>query len=328
MFRLSVQIAFVACLLAIALRAAAAGASKEPSLSASASVMVPLKPTALRMVLRLQTQDKTLKGALAKLKERRESAMKKLEALHPAKDSMKVVGPSIGADEGPLRAITSTTIAYKTPVPAPPTWAPPALPPAANPPPVAFPPSSIRPGPQPIVVFATLSAEWPLQGESSEKLLVEANELKRRVEAADLTDGKKAKRPDSDDESSEESEDAPSTYPSSPYPPPVIYRPADPASMPGVPVFRYVARVSAERRKAALADAVGKAKARAAELADAAGLRLAGLSWIRLAQVTSNRSWSDESFSSINMYEDETLDADPNKLRILVTVDVSYNVQP
>jgi uncharacterized protein YggE len=318
------QIAFAACLLAAVAQAAAAEASKEPMLSASASVMVPLKPTALRMVLRLQTQDKTLKGAMAKLKDRRESAMKKLEALHPAKDTVKFVGPSIGGDEGPMRTITSTSIAYKTPVPAPPTWAPPTLPPA-----VAVPPSSPIPrGPQPVVVFVTLSAEWPLKGESIEKLLVEANELKNRIEAADLTDRKKVKRPGSDDESSEDDEEAPATYPSSPYAPPVIYRPADPASVPGVPVFHYVARVSAERRKAALADAVGKAKDRAAELADAAGVRLAGISYIRLAQVTSNRSWSDESLPSINMYEDETVDADPNKLRVLVTVDVSYHVQP
>jgi hypothetical protein len=72
------------------------------------------------------------------------------------------------------------------------------------------------------------------------------------------------------------------SYPCPSYPCPSwdpYQRPAGfvPPSPPGVAQFNYVARLPAERRKAAAADAYAKAKAQAEELADAAGAKLGPL---------------------------------------------------
>jgi uncharacterized protein YggE len=330
MFQRSVRIVLATCAVAAVPLAAGAQGTRGPIISGSASVMVPLKPTAVRMTLRLQAQDKELKQAMAKLRQQRDSVLKKLETLRPLKDTIKYVGPSPVTAGSVMPTIGTATIAYKAPV-ATPSWGPPTLGPPVGPATGVPAPVPGPSGPPPIVVVGAVTAEWPLQGDNIEKLLIEASELQKKIEAADLTGGKKPKKSDSDDESSEEDKAVPSTYAPStaPYTPaPAIYGSPFATYAPGVPAWDYVARISAQQRKAAMAQAVVKAKARAAELAEAAGTGLGALESVRLAQVTGGTSWSDDAISTVNMYEDETVGTDPNKLRIAVTVDVCFRIKP
>jgi uncharacterized protein YggE len=331
MLRRKMRVAMIAGLMVAAAQIAVGECPKE-TLWANGSAVIPLRPDAVRMVLRIQTQDKTLKAALTKLRQQREAAIKKLEGLKPGKDTIKFVGPAVCGD-GPMRTFPTATVTYKTPLATPPTWTP--LPaPAPGSVQAAVPGGEVPAGPPPAVVYGTISAEWPLAGDNVEKQLLDVQELKKKIEAADLLGVKKAKRGDADDGSEEGTDDAaPSTY--APSVPPILPSPTMiiggsvvPYS-PGVPTFVYVAHTSPTQRKAAMREACDKAKVRAAELAEAIGAHLGPVWDVRLLSGPSYFSWSDDAPSAdSDSGRNEVTGANPNALRTVVTVDVGFRLTP
>ncbi|MGO8688105.1 MAG: hypothetical protein ACLQLG_00580 [Thermoguttaceae bacterium] len=119
-----------------------------------------------------------------------------------------------------------------------------------------------------VVVSATISADWPLEADGPEALLLKAEKLKKRILDADPS-GRKAAA----EKAAEEDDTAPA--PAQPYQ--IAPAPAYGVNTGNYPdfglQFLYVAKVSPKQRQAAMADAFANAKSQAAELATAAGMQ-------------------------------------------------------
>ncbi len=117
----------------------------------------------------------------------------------------------------------------------------------------------------PVVVAATLSAEWKLSGKDAAALLIEGHELEASVKAADLAATKQQteEASEEDQEMADEMEQYGMRDDSQP--------------KPGQPVFIYVAKVDDAERAKALGAAFAKARSEAEQLAAAAGVKLGSL---------------------------------------------------
>ncbi len=89
--------------------AAARAPAQQPVVAGRGVVQVQQQPTMLRMSLVLMAKGKTLEGALARLKDRRQAAAKQVEALGADKDSIAfgppVVSRTQSAQQQRLQAI-------------------------------------------------------------------------------------------------------------------------------------------------------------------------------------------------------------------------------
>ena len=116
-----------------------------------------------------------------------------------------------------------------------------------------------------------LTAQWPLAGNTTEKLLLAADAVREKIKAADLAGGKETpKLSPEEQELAEEMAAQASPNPGG----------DEEQVKPGEPRFLFVTRLSPQDRQAALADAFAKAKLQAAELAKAAGAGLGPLTGI------------------------------------------------
>ena len=168
--------------------------------------------------------------------------------------------------------------APETPPSAPPPAAElPSVPnPASSPPDPFYGPSVPAPGPAyaapggstaGVVVSATVSADWPLDADGHEALLLKAERLKKRILNADLS-GRKAAA----EKAAEEDDTAPA--PAQPYQIAPAGYGVNTGMYPDFGMqFLYVAKVSPKRRQAAMVEAFANAKSQAAELATAAGMQ-------------------------------------------------------
>jgi hypothetical protein len=132
----------------------------------------------------------------------------------------------------------------------------------------------------------TLTVEWPLKAETAEQALLAGEAICKKVLAADLAGDKAPGKAAADAEESPDethfgappqvqmavAQNPYSSYPSVPWSP---YAMA--TAYGSSPTFAYVATISSQQRKAALAEAFGKAKSQAAEMAEAAGGKLGAL---------------------------------------------------
>ena len=119
-----------------------------------------------------------------------------------------------------------------------------------------------------VVVSATISADWPLETDGHEALLLKAENLKKRILDADPS-GRRAAM----EKAAEEDDTAPA--PRSRTKSPRARYGVNTGNYPdfGLPIFFYVAKVSPKQRQAAMAEAFANAKGQAAELAAAAGMQ-------------------------------------------------------
>jgi hypothetical protein len=129
--------------------------------------------------------------------------------------------------------------------------------------------------PQTVTVAATLTARWPLQTDSQEKLLLFVQGIQEKIKAADLAGAKELEKATPEEEEFEEEANQ-------------IQAPSEESQQPGQPQFAFVAVLPKGEREKALADAFAKAKQRAAELAKAAGADLGPL--LTLAGGSSNQA--------------------------------------
>jgi hypothetical protein len=162
------------------------------------------------------------------------------------------------------------------------------------------PPPAYAPSPVPAPTIAvsyvatgTLTSEWSLEANTAEQALLAGEAIRKKVLAADLV-GDKApeKAPAGEPEppyatlggAHPQSQTAVARTPAAPYAPvtcdPFFGRTAVPAVATPSPTFVYVATISSQQRKAALAEAFQKAKSQAAEMAEAAGGKIGAVATV------------------------------------------------
>jgi uncharacterized protein YggE len=272
-------------------------------------------PSALRMSVRIQASGASVGEALSRLAERQKAAVQKLKTLEAEADSivserptLTPVRPVYRAATYPVGPVPSTappkaqyTPSSYTPqsygptqageftpvVPAPWLPAPPAVEPT-HPAPTApiVAPAAPRPvpGPQavraPFTATTTVTADWALGAETVEQALVAGEGLKGKLTALEVSPPAKPK------EAIEQTGSSPAAQPAaynrySPARRGSYTRPVPAPATLCAPKFLYVAKISAEQRRAGLKKAYAKAEAQASELAAAAGRGIGELQSLR-----------------------------------------------
>jgi uncharacterized protein YggE len=251
----------------------------ESTVSGSGTVTLRPMPTRLRLQVQLRSYGKTAEAALKNLKTRREAAVAELTALKADAASIWFSIPQTAP------AAPAVPVVYGVPI-ARPLVPVPVEPSAGSPPPATPPPVEVRPAPPSmkpqlpplLVASTTLRAEWPLEKADPEQLAAAVTAIREKVKLADLTGGKATKGLSSEEQELLEEAQMGLTQPSSaPSWTPGPYSAMVGPQSPGGPVFVFVAVLSDTERKDALARAVAEAKKDAAELAEAAGMKLGAI---------------------------------------------------
>jgi hypothetical protein len=226
----------------LALLATAGRADLPGTVSATGSAEVKRPAEILRVQVELLAKGKDLREALAKLKDRRESARKQLAALGATAEAIEIGEPTAGGDMSDRQQQMERMMGRLREGRA-----------------AAKPKTAV-----PVVVSATLKADLPLKAADPDALLIAAAALQEKIKAADLGGLKDAEKPSPQEaEVLEEMGVAGEGNPSQP--------------KRGEPAFLFVAHIPAADRDRATADAFGRAKTEAARLAKAAGAGLGGL---------------------------------------------------
>ena len=218
----------------------------EGMVTGTGTVVLRRAPDTLRLKVEVFARGKTVKEALAALKERRAAIRAQLGALGATDESIRFADPQINSAvldrQRQMELMIRSRMAQK---------------PAAR---------KDAPAP-PVVVSANLTAEWPLKGEGVEEWLVVAATLEAKVKAADLPGKKDLEKPSVEDE--ELREEMAGIEPNA--------DPNDPTARQGEPAFLFVSKLSDADRASALADAFARARAGAEAMARAAGATLGPL---------------------------------------------------
>ena len=220
-----------------------------PGIVAGGTATMQQKPTQLRLYMQLVAKGKTLNEALAKLKERREVATAQLETLKADKTSIVFGAPTVQNAQSPRkRQIEAMVMAQ-----------------------MRSRGKKMPKGlqvPHTVTVAATLTAQWPLVGESPEQMLVMAQGIQDKIKAADLAGDKESEALSAEEEEfAEEANQMANQFGEE--------RQTKDAQ------FVYVATLPEKERQKALAQAFTKAVQHADETAKAAGLsrgKMVGLS--------------------------------------------------
>jgi uncharacterized protein YggE len=284
----------------------------EPTVSGDGSVVITLQPEVMRLRIDLLGKGKDLKEALAKLKERREAARKKLIELGAMEKTIEIApaGTSVGkADERRqlqmlMRARMSGRKGDK----------------------------DAEAKPQPVTVSATLTADWVIKTQDSDEMLIFANELQDKIKAADLAGLKEAgpKTPEEAEEAEETEMEEVDMYG------------GEQGPKPGEPSFIFVARVPADQIDKATAEAFEKAKAKAARLAKAAGAAAGNLRFLSSNQRPDYERMSRQSYGYYGSYfqeliqqsyspegnvTEEAIGAEPGPVKFRVNVTASFAIK-
>jgi uncharacterized protein YggE len=210
-------------------------------------------PEILRMQITVTGQGKTLKEAVANLKARQQEARSKLEKLGASAAETKFTEPTVSTSRNDnqermrrmfmdrMRSKLGTRGAEKLKIA------------------------------EPRVVSVNLTAEWPLKFSNAEELLLAAQELQEKIQAADLAGTEKNK--EASPEQAELSEELNSFVEQQ--------TSGDDEQKPGTPHFVYVSKISPEEHARLLAEAFQQSKKKAARLAAATGSQLGELRQVR-----------------------------------------------
>ncbi len=227
---------------------AAMQAAEQHAISAVGSSTVQRNPTQLRLYVELSAKGKTLKEALEKMKERQEAARIQLETFKADKKSIAFSAPAVlsTGESGRKRQFEMMVLAQmrnrgrKVP-------------------------KGLQAA-QSVTVTSMLTAQWPIETQSHEKVLLMAQDIEEKVKAADLAGSKETEKLSPEEEELEE-EAAQAANQSG----------NDEGQQPRQPQFLFIAVLSEQDRRKAMADAAVKARQQAAELAAAAGVELGPL---------------------------------------------------
>ncbi len=210
-------------------------------------------PELLRVQVALSGQGKSIKEALADLRNRQKEARAKLQQLGAQETSVKFSEPAVStaSNDGDqrMRRMFRESVRSK----------------------LGSRGVEKLKLPEPRVVSATLTAEWPLKFEGAEDLLVVAHELQEKIQAADVAGAGKSKAASPEEqELAEEYEGFMEER---------MGRDDEPK--PGTPSFAYVSKITSDEHAKLLAQAFAQAKKKAAQLAAATGSQLGDLRQIR-----------------------------------------------
>ncbi|MBI4581212.1 MAG: SIMPL domain-containing protein, partial [Planctomycetes bacterium] len=204
----------VAVLAGLMLPVLAAGQESERVVSAQGTASVEKMPEIVRLKIDIPAVGSDVKEALAKLKAKREGAVKKLKELGAADGAIRVDGPRLAPD--PTEMMRRQRVMMRGRIPQEEE-------------------SEEEKRPSKVNVALTLHAEWPVKTEDSESLLVFAHELQEKVKKADLAALKEEKLTEEEEEElAQMAEDMP-RFDSDEVPP-------------GEAVIVYVARIGDEER--------------------------------------------------------------------------------
>ncbi len=211
-------------------------------------VKIERPPAVVIMTIQLMGKGENVKEAIDKLKERREDSLLLLDALGADKDSIEFGEPTTSNVMSQRRQQFQKMVRQR----------------------LAATGRSVPKGlqlPKSVTVSTSLSARWPLTGQTTEDRLIEVETLVEKIQKADFAAvSGAADLSDEEKELMEEAADMMSSYGED-----------DGEVAPGTPSFAFAASVSPEERRAAMAEAYQKAKVRAANLAAAAGAELGPL---------------------------------------------------
>jgi uncharacterized protein YggE len=246
------------------------------TVSGEAVTEIKRTPEVLRIHVELMAKEKTLKEALAKLKQRRTAAEKQLAAWGVAPEAITFGDPTLSSDKTDrqlqMEMMVRDRIRRKGGVKKP-----------------------AQPGPT--ILGLTLTADVPLKARNTEDLLVEFQDLKQKIEAADLSGMKEMQKLSPQEEELAEEM------------PPDLDNNNEPRR--GQPTLMLIARIPEEERTKALADAYGKARAEATELARAAGLELGPLNSLTKAAFGPG---DDESYRMARYYRMQAMASNMNEM--------------
>ncbi|MGA2798929.1 MAG: SIMPL domain-containing protein [Thermoguttaceae bacterium] len=243
------------------------GPTGQQTISATGTVSVKRKPTVLRMYLELVAKGSSLDEALKKMKDRRESARAQLETLKADKDAITFGDPSLSGAASPRQRQIEIMLmarmqsrgkkAAKTPSAAP------------------------------VTVSVLLTAQWSLEAETPEQMLLLAQSLQEKIKAADLAGIKDAEKlsPEEEELADEASQ--------------MIDQSGEQRTPAGQPYFMFIARLSQADREKLLGEAFAKAKTQAADLAKAADVELGPLTGIS-GQCGGQRNLGEEEYNPYN----------------------------
>lgn len=220
----------------------------DGTISGNGVVVLKREPQILRLQIDLIAKGKSLTDAIETLKARREAARKQLTDLGAAPASIEFADMQVVPGKTDQQRQMEMMIRQRMRASGKATTK-----------------EADKSGP--LTVSVNLKAEWPLQAGSAEERLLRAHELQEKIRAADLA-GQKADEQLSpeEQEAAEESEEAQMR----------VYE-SNEGPKPGEPVFFYVCKIPDADRAKALAEAFAKAKAQAAQFAEAAGVTLGAL---------------------------------------------------
>jgi len=183
------------------------------------------------------------------------------------------------------------------------------------------------------IATGTLAGEWALGGaNTTEQALLAGEAIRKKVLAADLK-GDKARGDAADDKELPSATVTPVGAPQvqtavaqNPYTGALWPPNAVPASASPAPVFSYVATISSQQRKAALAEAFGKAKSQAAEMAEATGGKLAAVDAVIGAISNSGRPHAAP-LPVTPPDGNEAVAADPGEMQFHVKVSARFHLE-
>jgi uncharacterized protein YggE len=217
--------------------------TEKGTVSGSGTVVLNRKPELMRMRVDIIAQGKSMKEALASLKDRRQAILGQLAKLGAVKESVAFGAPQVNATVLQARQQMAMMIMARMGNRSK---------------------KNAKKAAAPVVISARLTAEWPLKGKDAEELLIEISQLQEAINAADLA-GKKdlEKLSGEDEEISQELAGMEANVGNDPS-----------QAQPGTASFTLVSKVSAQEHAQALTDAFSKARAHAQEMAAAAGAQL------------------------------------------------------
>jgi len=297
----------------LGLAAPQAGAEELATVIAQGTSVVERPPELLRMQLEIHAKATDLKTALSRLAERRAKAEKVLLELGADKESLKFGTPHVSAEatqrQQQMRMMVVQQLRARG----------------------GRPKEGVE-TPEPVTLALSVKAEWPLAQTEPNELLLMAHELQKKIKAADLSGKKEVEQPTEEEE--ELAEEMQSNY-------------FDGSEQQvGEPVFMYVAKIAPAVRKQAIADAFNQAKAKAEDLAQAAGASIGSLSELKCieqggAGLDSMSPFDMSSYYTSLAYQaaqqlggmassndgSEAVGTEPGPVRFGITVDASFRLK-
>ncbi len=291
---------------------APAQAPSEGAVAGTGTAVLKRPPELLRMHIELTAKGKDLKEALARLKECREAARLQLTTLGAAKDSVEFGELALVNEKTDRQRQMEMMVRERVrggggKKPG-------------------------KPAPEPVVVSATLRADWPLKAADPEELMLTAHALQEKIKAADLAGLKEAKPlTPQEEELAEEMAVLGQMRPD------MMNEPKR-----GEPSFLFVARVPEAEYAKLLAEAFQQARTEAGRLAQAAGAALGPLR--QLSHAPQAASGPDYSYAyeaygygypsrmraaaDAETRPNEAVGLQPGKVTLRLTITASFALQP